>query len=128
MDYCHCAVVFLASLRLGQADAGVFGIGETAAGHNLMREATIWPEHGVFGGNAALVAGTLHQHTRPVDVSRREDMRYIALQVVVDRDITAFGHHASGRQVKRIHIARPASRKEDRAYGQAGWTLLLAVV
>src|SRR2546423_4316426 len=87
-----------------------------------MREATIWPEHGIFGGNAALVAGTLHKHTLPVDISRREDMRYIALQVVVDRDITAFGYHASGGQVKRIYIARPASRKEDCAYGQAGWT------
>src|SRR2546429_9801591 len=113
MDHCHCAIVFLASLRLGQADAGVFRIGEAAAGHNLMREATIWPEHGIFGGNAALVAGTLHKHTLPVDISRREDMRYIALQVVVDRGITAFGYHASGGQGKRIYLARPASRQED---------------
>src|SRR2546430_17022032 len=127
MDHCHCAIVFLASLRLGQADAGVFRIGEAAAGHNLMREATIWPEHGVFGGNAALVAGTLHQHTLPVDVSRREDIRYIALQVVVHRDITALGHHASGGQGKRVYIARPASPTQDRVYGEADLTLLLTV-
>jgi len=69
----------------------------------------------------------LHEHTLPVDVSCREDMRYIALQVVVDRDITAFGHNTSCSQVERIHIACPASRKEDRVYGQTGWTLLLSV-
>ena len=93
-----------------------------------MREAVVRSKHRIFGGKTALVAGALHKHALPVDVSCCEDMRHIALQVVVDRDITAFGQHASSSKVERIHIARPASRKEDRVYRQAGGTLLLAVV
>ena len=55
-------------------------------------------------------------------------MWHVALQVVVDRDITVGCLHASGSQIERIHVARPTSRKEDRVYSQAGGTLLLAVV
>src|SRR5205823_4659413 len=86
------------------------------------------PQHRIFGGKTTLVAGALHQHTLPIDVSRREDMWHIALQIVVDRDITAFGHYASGIKVERIHIPWPTGRKEDRIYRQAVVTLLLAVV
>ncbi len=93
-----------------------------------MREAAVGPKHSIFGSNTALVAGALHEHTLSVDVSCGEDMRHIALQVIVDRDITAFGLHASGSQVERIHVARPTDRKEDRVHNQAGGPLLRAVV
>src|SRR6266571_7699718 len=77
---------------------------------------------------SALVAGALHEHTLPVDISCRENMRHIALQVVVDGDITVFCHYASSSKVEHVNISWPASRKEDRAYVEAVGMPLLAIV
>src|SRR2546421_12749748 len=93
-----------------------------------MREAMVRPKHSIFGSNSALIAGTLHEHTLPVDVSCREDVWHVALQVVVDRDITVGCLHASGSPIERIHAARPTIRKEARAYSQAGGRPLIAGV
>src|SRR5438876_7771313 len=94
-----------------------------------MCKTVVRSQHRIFGGKTTLVAGTLHQHTLSVDISRREDMWHIALQVVVDRDRPAVGHlYSSGSKVERIHISWPASRKEDRVYRQTAETLLMAVV
>src|SRR6266487_5000646 len=55
-------------------------------------------------------------------------MRHVALQVIIDRNVTAFGLNPSSSQIERIYIPRPASRKEDRAYVEAVGTPLLAIV
>src|SRR5215211_3250054 len=60
------AVVAFASLGLGQSDAGVFGIGEAAGGHDLVGDLAAGAQHGVLGGQAAFVAGVGTSMLRPL--------------------------------------------------------------
>ena len=55
-------------------------------------------------------------------------MRHVALQVIIDRNVTPFGLNPSGFQIERLDIPRPASCEEDRSDVQTVWMPLLAIV
>ena len=71
-------------------------------------------EHGVLGGEGALVVGALDQHHPPGNVSRGEDVRGAGPQAVVHRHVTALCLYPRGGEVQRVHVAGPADREHHR--------------
>src|SRR5580693_8408031 len=69
---------------LGQADPAIFGIGEAATGHNVVRRLPGGSQDGVPGGDAALHPRALHQHRMAVNVTDGEDVPDVGAQVLVD--------------------------------------------
>ena len=59
---------------LREADAGVLRVGEAAVGDYLVALRPLGAEHGLFGGEAALVGRALDQHDPAGYVARGEDV------------------------------------------------------
>src|SRR2546430_9916645 len=86
-----------------------------------MREAVVWSKHRIFGGKTALVAGALHEHALPVDVPCREDMRHIALQVVVVMRILSLFRSRNMHLVKDNHTLNTGRSPEDQFKSLLWW-------
>src|SRR5215831_10158314 len=93
-----------------------------------MCAAMVRSKHRIFGGNPTFVTGALHKHTLPIDISCCEDIRHIALQVVIHRDITPICQHTGYIEIEIVYISWPASRKEDCSYFEAMELLALTIV
>jgi hypothetical protein len=106
--------VLVAGLTLGEADAAVFGVGETAVRDDGVPVGAVLAEHGVLGGEGALVVGALDEHHPPGQISRGEDVRGARPEAVVHRHVAASCLYASGGQVQRVHVAGPADREHHR--------------
>ena len=82
-------------LRLGQADPAVFGIGEAAAGDDVVSDVRGRPEYGVPGGDAPFVPCRLDQHRMAVDVADGRPDGFCKL--IADRQTHAIlGAHVLG--------------------------------
>ncbi len=98
---------------LGQTYAGVFGIGETAVGNDVVAIGLRRLAHGVLGGDTGLVAGALHQHHATGDVTGGENVGRGRAQAAVHPHVVAFCLHPGSVKLQRVQIAQPAGREHD---------------
>ena len=110
------AVVAGAGLLLGEPDAAVLGVGETAGGDDLMDDPPTRAQHRVLGGNTAFECRAAHEHAVPVDVAGGEDVGDACGHEGVDRHVAPLGCHAGGGGVDEVGVAGPADGEECRVH------------
>ena len=110
----HDNIAIPARLLLGQADAGILGMGKATVGHDRVFVAIRSAQQRVFDNDARLVAGALHQHHAPIDVAGRVDVRRTCLPSLVAYHVAAIGFDARCGQVQPAQVAQPAGGHHDR--------------
>ena len=68
----------------------------------------------VFGRDARLITGALHQHHAAGDVARGEDVRRRCLHFIVHRNVSALDLNAGRLEIHAFHVADPSDRKKYR--------------
>jgi hypothetical protein len=79
-------VMVLRGLGFREANPPVFGVGETAAGDDVVGGLRGRSKHGVPCGDAPFVPRYLDQHQMAVDVADGEDVADVRPQVSIDGD------------------------------------------
>ena len=106
------AVVAGAGLLLGEPDAAVLGVGETAGGDDFMDDPPTRAEHRVLGGDTAFERCAAHEHAVPIDVAGGEDVGDVRGSERVDDHVATLGCHAGGGGVDEVGVAGPADGEE----------------
>ena len=110
----HAVGVTLASLLLGEPDAGVVRVGEPSGRKQVVRCATIRAQHRVLRCGLALELRGLHQHVPAVRVTHGEDVRHDGAEVAVGRDRRALDRDAGVLEVEVLDVGRPSGRHDHR--------------
>ena len=101
----------LRRLRLCQADPAVFGIGEAAAGDDVVSDVRGRSAARRSWRRAPFVPCRLHQHRMAVDVADGEDVADVRPQVLIDGDHARFGADPGRLQVQLAGLAGQPTAK-----------------